>query len=178
MARRTRRGLLQRASALSILVLAGCSALADRSPSPTLSPEYDQFRRTPTYVSGDVGLRLPEEVPRVESPTNADLVVLHGNPAVDAEEVVTWLADERLVALLGDRAQQTWLTWTQSEAYRDAFGTQARSKSDPSPHLLVAAAIDTAVTTNRFSWPDLPSNSELVQSIEEALDDFATWTPE
>lgn len=174
----TRRGLLQRTSTLSILAFAGCSALSNSSPSTTPTPEHAQLRRTPTYISDDVGLRLPDAVPRVEAPTNADLVVLHGNPAVDAEQAVTWLADERVLALLGDSAQRTWLTWTRSEDYRDTFGEQARSESDPAPHLLVAAAIETAVTTDRFSWSDLPNNSELVQSLNEALDDLATWTPD
>jgi hypothetical protein len=178
MKRLSRRDLVRSTGTISILAVAGCSALSNRSPSTTSTPDYDHLARTPTYVSDDVGLRLPDAVPRVEAPTNADLVVLHGNPAVDAEEAVTWLADERRVALLGDSAQQTWLAWTRSEEYRDTFGEQARSESDPAPHLLVAAAVDTDVTTSRFSWSDLPSNGELVRSLEEALGDIATWTPE
>lgn len=178
MKRISRRSLVRSAGPLSVLALAGCSALSNDAPSTPATPEYDALRRTPTYLGDDVGLRLPDEVPRVEAPTNADLVVVHGNPAVDAEQAVSWLADGRVLALLGDRAQQTWLAWTRSEEYRDTFGDQARSEADPTPHLLVAAAAETAVTTNRFSWSDLPSNRQLVQSLEEALGDIATWTPD
>jgi hypothetical protein len=158
--------------------LPGCSALSNRSPSTPTTPEYDHLRRTATYCSDDVGLRLPDAVPRVEAPTNADLIVLHGAPAVDAKQAVTWLADDRVIALLGDSAQQTWLDWTESEEYRDTFAGQGRSESDPTPHLVVAAAKETSVTTSRFSWGDLPSNRELVHALEGALSDIATWTPQ
>jgi hypothetical protein len=178
MERLTRRRLLQSAGTLSVAGLAGCSGLWNRSPSTTATPEYDHLRRTATYLSDDVGLRLPDDVPRVESPANADLLVVHGKPAVDAEQAVAWLADGRVVALLGDSAQQTWVEWTGSDEYRDAFGGQGRSESDPSPHLLVAAAKETAVMTSRFSWGDLPSNGELLRSLEEALGDVTTWTPD
>lgn len=172
----SRRALVRSIAALPVVAVAGCAEQSDDSPT-TSTPDYDHLRRTPTYVSDDVGLRLPEEVPRVDAASNADLVVVHGNPEVDAEQAVEWLADERVIALLGDRAQQTWLAWAQSEEYRTAFGEQARSEAEPAPHLLVAAARETEVTTSRFSWGDLPSNSELVRSLEEALGDIATWTP-
>ncbi|MFB6155924.1 MAG: hypothetical protein ABEJ22_08505 [Haloferacaceae archaeon] len=178
MERLTRRGLVQSAGALSVAALAGCSALSEDRASTTATPEYDRLRRTATYRSDDVGLRLPEEVPRVEAPSNADLLVVHGKPAVDAERAVAWLADGRVIALLGDGAQRTWTGWTGSDEYRDAFDARARSESDPAPHLLVAAAKGTAVTTSRFSWGDLPSNRELLRSLEEALGDVATWTPD
>jgi hypothetical protein len=178
MKHRTRRSFVRKTSAISVLALAGCSALPNSTPSPSPTPEYEYLGRTPTYLSDDIGLRLPERVPRAETPTNADLIVLHGIPPVDAEKAVTWLAAGHRVALLGDRAQQTWVTWTQSETYLDTFDEDARGQSEPAPHLLVAAAKDKAVTTSRFTWGDLPSNSELVQSLDEALSDIATWTPD
>lgn len=177
MQRLPRRSLLRRASTISVVALAGCSLRSNGSTSTTPTADYDRLERTATYVSDDVGLRLPESAPRVEAPTNADLLVIHGNPAADAEQAVTWLADGRVIALLGDRAQETWLGWTRSEDYRDTFGSQARSEAESEPHLLVAGAKETAVTTSRFSWADLPSNRELLQSLEQALGDIATWTP-
>lgn len=169
MSQQTRRGVIQGASALALFALAGCSERPVQSASSSPTPDYERLRRTATYVSDDVGLRLPEEVPHVEAPTNADLIVVHGNPSTGAEQVVSWLAADRRVALLGDRAQETWLAWTRSETYRDTFGDQARGEGDPDPHLLVAAATDTAVTTDRYSWTDLPSNRDLLQSLEDAL---------
>lgn len=165
----TRRRLLQSGGALSIASLAGCSAAFEGSPTATPTPEYERLPRTAVYTADDVGIRLPEHVQRVEAATNADLAVLHGNPAVDAEQAVTWLADERAVALLGERAQETWLEWTESEAYRDTFGTGGRSESDPAPHLLVAAAVETDVSTYRYSWGDLPSNGEVLRALDDAL---------
>jgi hypothetical protein len=43
---------------------------------------------------------------------------------------------------------------------------------------LVAAAIETDVTTSRFSWAELPSNRELVGALNEALDDIEVLTPD
>jgi hypothetical protein len=177
MKQQTRRGLLRGLCALSTVGFAGCSSLSNNAATPTPPHEYEHLRQTPTYRSDDIGLRLPKAVPRVESPNNADLIVLHGNPTISTEKVVTWLADERRVALLGDRAQQSWFRWTQSEPYRETFGDRGRSQTEPAPHLLVAAAMGTSVTTSPFSWADLPSNFELVQALEEALGEFATWTP-
>jgi hypothetical protein len=147
------------------------------APSPTPTPSYDRLGRTPTYVGDDVGLRLPEQVPLVTAVTNADLVVLHGNPGIDADQAVTWLAADRVLALLGDDAQRTWREWTRSESFRDTFDTRASSEADPAPHLLVAGAVDVDVTTSRFSWAELPSNEAIVGSLEEALGDIETWTP-
>jgi hypothetical protein len=89
-----------------VVPVAGCSELIGRSPSGTSTPGYDRLGQTPTYVSDDVGLRLPDDVPRVKAPSNADLVVLHGNLAVDVEQAVTWLADERVIALLGTPSER------------------------------------------------------------------------
>lgn len=173
-----RRCLLQTMSTLPIVTLTGCSAISNNSPSPTQTPTYEQLTQTPVYTSDDVGLRIPDRIPTVEAPTNADLIVLHGNPAVDAEQAVTWLADERAVALLGDRAQSTWTTWTQSESYRTTFETRGRGEADPAPHLLVAAAVETHATTYRYSWGDQPSNDEILDALNEAMGEIATWTPQ
>lgn len=169
----TRRRLLQAAGALPAVTLAGCSAAFDSSEAATATPDYEQLPQTAVYTADDVGIRLPETVERVTAPANADLVVVHGNPSVDAEQAVTWLADERAVALLGDRAQETWLDWAETEPYRDAFGSEGRAAGDPAPHLLVAAASGTDVTTYRYSWGDQPSNADLVRALDDAMADIA-----
>lgn len=170
----TRRRLLQGLSALSVASIAGCSVLSDAS-TPTPAPEYDTLEGTSTYRSDDVGLSLPEAVPRAASPTGAELIVLHGNPSVEADQAITWLADGRVVALLGDAATETWRGWTNSDAYAEAFDDRGRAESDPEPHLLVAGANETTVRTNRYSWGNLPSNTELVESLDEAVADIAAW---
>lgn len=173
----TRRRLLQTAGALSTVSLAGCAALLDSSQTATSTPEYEQLPLTAVYTADDVGIRLPESVPRVDAPTNADLVVVHGNPEVEAEQAVNWLADERAVALLGDRAQETWLDWARSEAYRETFRSGELAAGDPAPHLLVAAASDTNVSTYRYSWGDQPSNGDIVRALDDAMVEIANETP-
>jgi hypothetical protein len=159
------------------VALAGCSALSDRTSTPTQTPSYDHLRTTSIYRSDDIGLRIPDRLPTVETPTNADLIVIHGNPAVDGEQAVRWLADGRAVALLGDRAQSTWTEWTQSDAYRTAFQSNGRSEAAPEPHLIVAAAAGTTATTFRYSWDGLPSNAQLLDALDEAVADIETLTP-
>lgn len=169
----TRRSLLQTAVALSAVPLAGCAGAFGRSQTATATPDYERLPRIAVYTADDVGIRLPEGVQRVTAATNADLIVLHGSPAVDAEQAVTWLADERAVALLGDSAQETWLEWAESDAYRDAFGDEGRAAADPAPHLVVAAAVETEVTTHRYSWGDQPSNAEILRALDEAMTEIA-----
>lgn len=164
----SRRRLLQAAGTLPAVTLAGCAAPFDGDETATATPEYERLPQIAVYTADDVGIRLPEGVERVTAATNADLVVLHGNPAVDAEQAVNWLADGRAVALLGDRAQETWLDWADSDTYRDAFGSEGRAAADPAPHLLVAAADGTEVSTQRYSWGDQPSNAEVVRALDEA----------
>lgn len=167
-----RRRLLQTTTALPVVALAGCSALSESTSTPTPTPTYDHLRNTPIYRSDDVGLRIPDRLPTVETPTNADLIVIHGNPAVDGEQAVTWLAAERAVALLGDSAQTTWTEWTQSEAYRGTFQSKGRSEATPEPHLLVAAVAGTTAKTHRYSWSDLPSNTQLLDALDDAMADI------
>lgn len=169
----TRRRLLQTAGTLPAVSLAGCAAMLDSSQTATSTPEYEQLPKTAVYTDDDVGIRLPETVTRVEAATNADLIVLHGNPEVEAEQAVNWLADERAVGLLGDRAQETWLDWGESEAYEETFENEGRAAADPAPHLLVAAASDTTVSTHRYSWGDQPSNGDVVRALDDAMVEIA-----
>jgi hypothetical protein len=173
----TRRHLLQVTSTLPVVALAGCSDLSDGTPTPTQTPSYDHLRTSPIYRGEDIGLRIPDRLPTVEAPTNADLIIIHGNPAVDGEQAVRWLADDRAVALLGDSAQSTWTEWTQSNAYRDAFQSKGQGEAEPEPHLIVAAAVGTTATTFRYSWDGLPSNAQLLDALDEAVADIETLTP-
>ncbi|MEF8801928.1 MAG: hypothetical protein V5A38_12255 [Halolamina sp.] len=173
----TRRRLLQTAGALPAVSLTGCAAPFEWPQTATSTPAYEQLPQTAVYTADDVGIRLPESVQRVAAPTNADLIVLHGNPAVEAEQAVTWLAEERAVALLGDRAQETWLDWARSEAYRETFGSGELAAGDPPPHLLVAAASGSDMSTYRYSWSDQPSNGDIVRTLDDAMVEIANGTP-
>jgi hypothetical protein len=173
----SRRSLLQTTAILPIVTLAGCSAFSESTPAPTQTPQYEQLSTTPLYRSDDIGLRVPDQIPTAEAPSNADLIVLHGAPAATVDQLVTWLTDQRAVALLGDSAQSTWKEWTRSETYRTAFETAGWSESNPEPHLIVATAAETDVTTNRYSWDGLPSNDEILAALADAMAERTTPTP-
>lgn len=169
-----RRRFLQSIGAVPFVALAGCSFLSKNTSPTTDTPEYEQLRNTAVYVGDDVGLRLPESVPRVSEPTNADFLVVHGNPEVSVETAVSWLVDGCAVALLGDRAQQTWLDWARSEEFEDTFDTQGVSEANPAPQLLVGATVGGRVTTYRKTWGDQPSNDEIVAALAETMSDLET----
>lgn len=170
----SRRGLLCAVSPLMLTGLSGCSFLSGNSPSSEATPEYERLRNTATYVGDDVDLRLPDAVPRVEASTNADLIVIQGTPDVSVETAVSWLADDRVLALLGDRAEETWLEWARSEEFRSAFDTGGVGDADPDPQLLVGATIGVRVTTYRKTWGDQPSNSDIAAALDETMDDILT----
>lgn len=154
--------------------LAGCSFRSRNSPSSEDTAQYEHLQDTATYVGGDVDLRLPDAVPRVEAPTNADLVVIREDPDVSVETVVSWLADDRALALLGDRAEGTWLEWARSEDFRSAFDTEGVADADPDPQLLVGATVGLRVTTYRKTWGEQPSNDDLVAALDETMHDLET----
>lgn len=169
----SRRRLLQSASMVSFLGLSGCTSLSN-SDSTSYSPEYDQLRNTAIYVADDVGLRLPENATRVDAPENAELLILHGNLAVTAQQVVTWLKEGRIIALLGDRAEDSWFDVTQSEPYRETFDSEGFGDAEPDPQLLIAAAIENRTTTYRKTWGDQPDNNELLAALDETMTDIET----
>lgn len=170
----SRRRFLQTSSSLSIFGLAGCGGLSNSDSSPTQSREYDRLEETTIYVADDVGLRLPEDTTQEDEPENAELVVLHGNLAVTAEQVVTWLTEDRVIALLGDQAQQSWLDVIQSDAYREAFDSEGYAVGEPAPHLLVGVAVEDRTTTYRKSWGNQPANDDLLAALDVTMAEIQT----
>lgn len=165
----TRRRLLRSTGPLSVLGLAGCASLSNGDPSSSESPGYDHLEGTTIYVAEDVGLRLPADATRADDPGSAELVVLHGNLAVTAEQVVTWLTEGRVVALLGDQAQESWLEVVQSDPYRGAFDSEGHGVGEPAPHLLVAVAVEDRTTTYRTSWGDQPANDDILSALDDTM---------
>lgn len=174
----SRRRLIQTSSTLSIFGLAGCASLPHTDSSTDQPREYDWLEATTIYVADDVGLRLPDDVTRVDAPKNAELVILHGNLAVSAEQVVTWLTEDRVIALLGDRAQESWLDVVQSDPYREAFDSEGYGVGEPAPHLLVGVAIDDRTTTYRKSWGDQPANDDILAALDETMSEIKSRSTE
>ncbi|GGC48852.1 MULTISPECIES: hypothetical protein [Haloferax] len=59
-----------------------------------------------------------------------------------------------MLALFGENAETTWLSWVRSDAFNDVFDTQGYSESEPDPTLVVGAKIGLDTTTSRYSWGD------------------------
>ena len=179
--RRTRRACLVGLSLPVASALTGCSTLLPaRSESTPTPPSYEHLRRTAVHVDPGVSLDLPDGVQVVESPANADLVVLPAATDVTAATAVDWLAQETVVALLGADAEETWFRWQRSDEYRDTFDRGGSADASPDPELLVAFAVGVEyVSTHRSTWghTDDPSDAEVLSALEEALADEANRTP-
>lgn len=176
----SRRQTLAGTGATLIGAIAGCASLPvdGFEDEPTESREYERLQRTAVYVDDDVDLSIPDAVPTVSAPNNADLIVLPGATGVSAEQAVDWLADERVLALLGDESESTWLAWARSDVYADAFRGAGVSDSEPDPDLLVAAAVDVTVTTHRYTWAEGPRDRDVLRKLDEALADIQARTPQ
>lgn len=108
---------------------------------------------------------------------NADLLVLPDDTNADADQVVEWFADDRVLAILGDRSEATWLSWVRSDAFRDAFKNEGYGDSEPDPSLVVGAKIGLYVKTYRRSWSVGPRNRDVVRALDESLVAIANETP-
>lgn len=173
----TRRQVLAGTAATSVASLTGCTTL--RGEGSTDEPSYERLPQTAVYVDDGVDLTLPDEVETVRGEENADLLLLPDDTGVSADTAVDWLVDERAVALLGDDAQDTWLDWTESEAYRNAFESRGRGEASPAPQLLVGAYGDGHVTTYRKTWANGPDDRDVLAELDEILVEIAaTPTPD
>lgn len=171
----TRRHLLTCASTGLVGALAGCAGLTDDSTPEEL--QFERLQATAVYVEEGVDLSMPDEVGTVRATNNADLLVLPGDTGVEAEQAVDWLAADRVLALLGDDTEASWLAWARSDAFSDAFENRGVADSDPDPQLLVAAAVDRQVTTYRRTWADGPRDRDVLRALDETLVDLAERTP-
>lgn len=174
MPRPTRRETLGSAAALAA-ALAGCAApFVDDAPE---DQSYDRLHRTAVYLDPDVDLSVPDDVPTVAATNNADLLVLPGDTASGPDQAVDWLADDLVLALLGEGAEPRWLDWSGSDAFEATFDTRGAADAEPDPTLVVAAAIGLDVTTYRHSWADGPRDRDVLRALDEALVDVAARTP-
>jgi hypothetical protein len=174
----TRRRALAGLAAALTAGTAGCSEIGHRlagAGEADATPEdrsYELLDQVGVYLAGAVDLSVPSEVETVESPDDADLLVLPDDTDVDAEQAADWLAGDRVVALLGEDAQATWLEWAQSDAFAETFGDGGYGRGDPAPQLLVGAAIESQVSTYRTTWEGGPSDDEIVGELDETLVDI------
>ena len=144
----TRRGVLATSGTAVAAAVAGCSALSGNGTPE----EYENLQQRPVYVDDTVELSIPETVQSVDTPEDADLIVIPDTPNIEVSQAVEWLQQRRAIALLGADSQRTWLSWVQSEEYEEAFDPKSIAEGDPEPQLLIAWDTDTVVTTQQYSW--------------------------
>jgi len=154
----------------------GCSAL------PTESAEsegltFERLDTTGVYAADEVELSMPPEIETVDATHNADLLLLPDNTNVDPERAVKWFADDRVIALLGDSSEATWLSWARSDEFRDAFENEGHSDSEPDPSLVVGAKTGLYVTTYRRSWSESPRDRDILRALDEVLVAIEKKTP-
>jgi hypothetical protein len=149
--------------------LAGCGS-TDDDGTPE-KPDFERVDATSVHVDDGVDLSVPAPVSTVEHTHNAELRVLPGDAAVDAEQVADWLADEKILALFGPAAQSTWIEWASSDAVDEHFDTSGVSEAEPAPQLVVAAAVGLSLPTFRTTWDDEPTGRKVWTAIDDALAD-------
>ncbi|MFD1586055.1 hypothetical protein ACFR9U_03605 [Halorientalis brevis] len=174
--RLTRRRVLTGGSAVVGSAVAGCSGLPGGESTDDL--RFTSLHQTAVFVADGVDLAVPEEIPTVSAANNADLVVVPDDTDVGAKQAVDWLADERVIAVVGDDAEATWHGWARSDEFEDAFRRDGFSDSEPDPSLLVGAAIGLDVTTYRHSWTDGPRDRDVLRALDEDLSDIESRTPQ
>lgn len=172
----TRRSALCAGSTALLGLFVGCSALPAGSAG-TEDPTFERLDTTAVYVDDEVELSMPAEIETVGATHNADLLVLPGDTDADAEQAVEWFADDRVVALLGDSSEATWLSWARSDAFRDAFENQGYSDAEPDPSLVIGAKVGLYVKTYRRSWSGVPRDRDVLRALDESLVDVEEETP-
>lgn len=149
--------------------LAGCGARStDVSATPT-QIEYDHLGQRRLYVADGVDLRIPDAVTTTQTRTDATVLLFPGDPAVDTARAVEWLAARRVVALLGDAAESTWLEWVQSDPYAAQFGQGGYADAQPDPDLIVLVRNGAGVTPNNYTWADGYESRDVFEALEDAL---------
>lgn len=172
----TRRSALHAAGLALLGSLTGCSTLPTE-PSGTDDLDFERLDSVAVHVADDVDLSMPDEVETVNARHNADLLILADGTDVEVDQVIEWLDDENAIALLGDGAEATWLSWARSDAFEDAYANEGVSDAEPDPYLVVGARIGLHVTTYRRSWADGPRDRDVLRSLDEILVDIEEETP-
>lgn len=172
----TRRRVLRAGGATFLASLAGCVALPTDA-SDAEEPSYENLDATAVYVADEVELSMPAAIETVDATHNADLLVLPGETTADADQAVEWLAAGRVLALLGDGAETTWLSWAQSDVFRDSFENRGYGDAEPDPSLVIGAKIGLYVETYRHSWVDEPRDRDVLETLDESLVAIETATP-
>lgn len=163
----TRRHALRASEGVLLGAVAGCTELVG---SDSRSDEYHQLQELPIYLESDVDLAVPDDVQTVAEPEEADLIVLPDTPEIEASQAVDWLEHQRVLALVGEESQPTYLSWRRSDVYVEAFDPSGMGEGDPPPKLLLCWHADSMVHTSQHSWGYEPTDSDYLDGIDKTLE--------
>jgi hypothetical protein len=81
-------------------------------------------------------------------------------------EIAKVQTDETSYDPEGDSSEPTWLSWTRSDAFRDAFPNREYGDGEPDPSLVATEKIGQLVSTYRYTWGDGPSDSNVLGALD------------
>jgi hypothetical protein len=174
----TRRQTLAAGGLVLAGVVTGCQGFITDRSGTTTPTEFDHLDDRPIYVDEALDLTVPEAVQVVSEPEDADLILLSDDPDAGPEEAVDWLSDRRAIGLLGDDAQDTWLSWVDSQPYHDAFDPNGVAEGEPAPDLVISWHTGNLVTTRRYGWDRGPDDGKVLTALDESLTDIGQPTGE
>jgi len=170
-----RRRLLAGAGAALLGAAAGCTSLGGASEPE--EPDIDRLTELAVYRADGVELTFPEGVSTVDAPEDAYVVVLPGDTDVGPEQAAAWFTAGRVVALVGDGAEPTYLDWRQSDTFADTFENEGLGDASPDPQLLAAESVDRFLYRYGRTWEGGPSESQLIGGLDEILVEMESRTP-
>lgn len=187
---RTRRDLLAALSVSAVGALAGCSDVLGEGSTPT-PRSYPVLDGRTVYVDPALELSPPATVETVDSPGEADVVVVPADTDRGPSAIVHWLARGRYVVLLGGDAQATWHDVRDSGAYEAMLGErEARASTcsagesdvggsagatpdcEPPDMILAREATEIPATTVGTTWggTDDPTARQVFEAIAEGIE--------
>ncbi len=170
-----RRRLLAGAGAALLGAAAGCTSFGGANEPE--DPDLKRLPELPVYRAAGVDLVFPEEVATVGTPEDADVVVIPGDTDVGPEQAAEWFTSGRVVALVGDGAEPTYLDWLRSDTFDDTFDNGGYGDASPDPQLLAAISVNKFLYRHNRTWGDDPSDAQLLEGLDEILVEMESRTP-
>lgn len=170
-----RRRLLAGAGAALLGAAAGCSSLGGASEPE--EPDIDRLTELAVYRADGVELTFPEGVSTVDAPEDAYVVVLPGDTDVGPETAADWFTSGRVIALIGDGAEPTYLDWRRSDTFDATFDNEGVGDASPDPQLLAANSVDNFLYRYGRTWGNEPSETDLLKGLDEVLIEMESQTP-
>lgn len=168
-----RRRFLAGVASGAVGIVSGCTD--DVQPS-TATYEYEKIDNWSVYAGPEVGISFPDEIQTVATPEDANLLFLSDTVDMKPDQPIEWVADGRVVAIIGDSPEEVWLSWRRSEAFSSTFGSQLISEGSSSPDMLLIYYNGSVVSKATYAKsgidrnPD-PTSSELLRAVDKLLKD-------